>query len=212
MITDTINDNATNPIIAIDFDGTFYYKDDTYHYPECGRPRAYMKQVLDQFKELGVKVVIWTCRQDDESVTKMTEWLESHKMHYDSTNSSIKFAPYHYESRKIYAHMYVDDMAYGWIETETIMISVFNQFCRKFVNITVSELTERMKQIHTDYKDSIPQTKEQLGEDLCNYCDWTDRGRLNNQVYCVGGMPHMCEGSYCDDAYENYLDDFEGVE
>lgn len=59
---------------------------------------------------------------------------------------------------------------------------------------------------------SNPLSKEELldSESLCQYCKWTDRGKENNPtVACYGGEPVMCEGDYCDDAYEYYLDNFE---
>lgn len=46
------------------------------------------------------------------------------------------------------------------------------------------------------------ETKEDLGETLCKYCTLEKKG-----VYGVdGGYMAGCEGSRCDDAYENYLD------
>lgn len=45
-------------------------------------------------------------------------------------------------------------------------------------------------------------------QELCKYCIWTDRGANHTpQVYCVGGSPIMCEGRYCTDAYEHYLNE-----
>jgi hypothetical protein len=48
-------------------------------------------------------------------------------------------------------------------------------------------------------------SKEDLAEDLCNYCELTDYGltEINNAPW------NMCEGICCDKAYENYLEDFE---
>ena len=40
------------------------------------------------------------------------------------------------------------------------------------------------------------------GEELCQYCEWQK-----------GEIPHrrdsVCEGAYCEDAYEVYLEEFE---
>ena len=45
-------------------------------------------------------------------------------------------------------------------------------------------------------------TKEELGDDLCKYCPLEKKG-----VYGVdGGYMAGCEGSRCDDAYDNYMD------
>lgn len=59
---------------------------------------------------------------------------------------------------------------------------------------------------------SKPLSQEELSdnEELCQYCLWTDRGLQDiPQVYCTGGEPVMCEGSWCNDAYEYYLGEFE---
>lgn len=49
------------------------------------------------------------------------------------------------------------------------------------------------------------ETKEDLGDDLCEYCSLNKKG-----VYGVnGGFVAGCEGSRCDDAYDNYCNDNE---
>jgi hypothetical protein len=48
-------------------------------------------------------------------------------------------------------------------------------------------------------------TKEELGDNLCNYCIPTERGR-EATVYCPSGL-FMCEGIFCDEAYETYLEE-----
>lgn len=55
-------------------------------------------------------------------------------------------------------------------------------------------------------------TIEELGEELCNYCFCTEYG-LNLDApkmkapYLLG-----CEGMYCKEAYENYLEECEEEE
>jgi len=50
----------------------------------------------------------------------------------------------------------------------------------------------------------LPLTQSELEEDLCDYCECTEFGetKINTAPY------DMCFGGYCDQAYENYLDDF----
>lgn len=44
--------------------------------------------------------------------------------------------------------------------------------------------------------------KDDMGDDLCKYCPLEKKG-----VYGVdGGYMAGCEGSRCDDAYDNYLE------
>lgn len=49
----------------------------------------------------------------------------------------------------------------------------------------------------------VRQKPKDLGEKLCDYCLLEKKG-----VYSVpGGFAAGCEGSNCDEAYENYLDE-----
>lgn len=54
-----------------------------------------------------------------------------------------------------------------------------------------------------------PKTIEELDTDLCQYCPLPTESQ---GVHCYGGLPVMCEGSYCSEAYENYLDEYEEEE
>ena len=48
-------------------------------------------------------------------------------------------------------------------------------------------------------------TKNELSEDLCNYCPLATDKR---KVYGTdGGFVAGCEGCWCDAAYENYVED-----
>lgn len=109
-------DSAEFPIIAIDFDDTICMTRSTY--PECGEARLHAKQVINFMHKLGIKIVIWTSRdvafnQDEKKLydhmTPMIKWLDKEGIHYDAINKSVQFAPYPYNGRKVYAHMYVDD-------------------------------------------------------------------------------------------------------
>ena len=45
---------------------------------------------------------------------------------------------------------------------------------------------------------------EELDEDLCSHCSATDYG--DKKSYSSPSGVHMCEGRWCDDAYQEYLD------
>jgi hypothetical protein len=51
------------------------------------------------------------------------------------------------------------------------------------------------------------QTLEELceSEELCKYCSATEYGEY--KFYTTPNGYYSCEGSYCEDAYESYLDD-----
>jgi hypothetical protein len=55
-----------------------------------------------------------------------------------------------------------------------------------------------------------PKTKEDLNEELCKYCRATEYGE-DMTAQQVKGTPTgytCCEGAYCDEAYEKYLDEY----
>lgn len=130
------------PIIAIDFDGLMV-KDSginiNKNYPYItSEPVPFLKEVLTYMKDHDIKVVVWTCREymDKEAMEK---WLVGNDIPYDSVNSSIDFCSAWdgYESRKIYADMYVDDKAYGFNDSPAMMLDVLYRFL-----VDVCELTK----------------------------------------------------------------------
>lgn len=50
-----------------------------------------------------------------------------------------------------------------------------------------------------------------LDEELCEYCHCTDYGAQMG-AYKITAYSPGCEGSWCEEAYENYLENFEEVE
>lgn len=51
-----------------------------------------------------------------------------------------------------------------------------------------------------------PKTIEELDTDICDYCPLPDEAK---GVHNYGNGPVMCEGRYCPEAYDNYLEEFE---
>jgi hypothetical protein len=100
-------------------------------------------------------VVVWTCR-DKHHIPELERFLHDNEIKYTSINSSIKYAPFDYEARKIYAHMYVDDRGFGWKEYEYIMIDVMVEFMTKVMdipNIMVDKISRsiiKMEDINLD--------------------------------------------------------------
>ncbi|QUH21450.1 hypothetical protein [Alkaliphilus sp. B6464] len=48
-------------------------------------------------------------------------------------------------------------------------------------------------------------SREELEEELCDYCPWTEFGTQKVNT----GPWNLCEGTRCDQAYENYLEEVE---
>ena len=133
-------DNATTKIIAFDFDNTLTDSD---IFPHIGKPRKYAKEVVNCLYDLGVTVLIWTCR-DKEDIFGMQDWLDENGFKYHDINTCIAYAPFHYEARKIYAHMYVDDKGFGWEDRDNIMLDVFMEFAMKHLGKASKEVANIM--------------------------------------------------------------------
>lgn len=127
-------DSAIAPIIAWDFDDTININGG-HKYPECGEIRKYTREIINLLHDIGVKNIIWTSRdvayvQEEgmiyDDLTPAIKFLDDNDIHYDAINKSVQFSPWHVNSRKVYAHMYVDDRAFGWAEhcDQDIMLCV----------------------------------------------------------------------------------------
>ena len=101
-------------IIAVDFDGTLHAG----RWPDIGCPAPYVKSVMRQLKDDGHYLIIWTCREGVQQ-TDMVNWLLEQDIPFDRVNAhnpdSIKL--YGSNSRKVYAHMYIDDKQVGGLPT-----------------------------------------------------------------------------------------------
>lgn len=142
-------DNAEMPIMAFDFDGTLNRSN---IYPDIGEPRPFAKRVVNLLYDIGVKVIIWTCRDicphmgwDD--IEPIEIWLKDNGFKYHDINKSFEYSPFHYESRKIYANMYVDDKAFGWKDTDTVMLEVLESFLLDVVGVNKWLVDRTIKQI-----------------------------------------------------------------
>ena len=97
-------------IIAIDFDGTLH----TGKWPGIGSPAPYAVEVMRQLKADGHRLVIWTCREGDQQ-TDMINWLLEHDIPFDRVNDNFpdQTQMYKSNSRKVYAHLYIEDKQVG---------------------------------------------------------------------------------------------------
>jgi len=143
-------ENTKRPIIAFDFDGTLTVS--TNNYPGFGEPRNFAAEVTQFLYDIGVIIAIWTCRDKSQDISiyhhtheknnyrddikPLREYLTRNDIRYHTVNSIIKYAPFrYYESRKIYAHMYVDDLAFGWYDHEDVLIEVLRSFLIRVLGV-----------------------------------------------------------------------------
>lgn len=96
-------------IIAVDFDGTLC----TNAYPRIGIAREAIIQSVKDAKADGCAIILWTCRTGKE-LQEAIQWSAEHGVVFDAINSNLPshIAKYGEDSRKIFAHVYLDDRAY----------------------------------------------------------------------------------------------------
>jgi hypothetical protein len=93
-------------IIAVDVDGTILKYDRNSHLGEYGPPIQGMIRELQMLRDHGWKIVIWTCRTDNED---LRHHLDLSGIPYDFINNHPWNGPE--EPRKIMADAYLDDRA-----------------------------------------------------------------------------------------------------
>lgn len=101
-------------IIAVDFDGTLH----TGAWPCIGAVAPYAIEAMQKLKADGHYLIIWTCR-DGEPLRDAINWLLKCNIPFDRINDHHpdSSAKYGYPSRKVYAHLYVDDKQVGGLPT-----------------------------------------------------------------------------------------------
>lgn len=96
--------------IAVDFDGTLC----TNAFPEIGQVKKKNKEVhemVQNLKEKGHSLILWTCREDNPErkyLTEAIEWCKSKGLEFDYINENPE-SPWGDAQRKIYADLYIDD-------------------------------------------------------------------------------------------------------
>lgn len=93
-------------VIAVDFDGTICED----RYPEIGKPYFDMINTLIVLREMGHELILWTCRRD-EYLEAAVEWCRQWGLEFDAVNSNLEWNIEEYggDTRKVWAHHYVDD-------------------------------------------------------------------------------------------------------
>lgn len=98
-------------IIAVDFDGTLCVGD---HWPRIGYPNApILEYVLYEQKHNGSKIILWTNRIGNE-LDEAIEWCKRYGLFFDAVNENVPETKKFFgeqESRKIFAHVFIDDRA-----------------------------------------------------------------------------------------------------
>lgn len=104
--------NTLPEIWAVDFDGTIVVDE----YPEIGEPDMTIIQDLIKAQSRGIKLILWTCRDNDtehKCLDRAVEFCKSHGLYFDAVNRNIDEvqAMFNNDTRKVYANRYFDDKA-----------------------------------------------------------------------------------------------------
>ncbi|GAB6121640.1 HAD family hydrolase [Dysgonomonas termitidis] len=97
-------------IIAIDFDGTLH----TGEWPGIGAPAPCAADVMQALKDKGHYLIVWTCREGDAQ-RDAVNWLLENNIPFDRVNDNnpAQTEIHNANSRKISAHLYIDDKQVG---------------------------------------------------------------------------------------------------
>lgn len=168
-------DQSSRPIIAMDFDGTITIGTGrTYPIPQNDELRKYTKEVINFMREVGIIVVIWTSRdrggngestQYSDDITPAVQFLKCNGIGYDGVNYSFKWAPFKYRAQKIFAHMYVDDRAFGWYDDDDILLEVLRSFLVKVCGVDEELASQAVADI-TIFKEVNKDVKRKISEHI----------------------------------------------
>jgi hypothetical protein len=110
--------------IAVDFDGTLC----EYAFPEIGEQTEEQKKLMDVLIELrrdGNKLILYTCRGDNDEypcLTQAVEWCKKKGLEFDSINSNVPgFVKKSGPSPKPVADIYLDDKAVNVTDWRTLL-------------------------------------------------------------------------------------------
>lgn len=96
-----------NKIIAVDFDGTLCED----KWPEIGEPNPYVINYILEEKENGARIILWTCRSGRD-LDAALRWCKEMGIVFDAVNANLPEVLDELavgDSRKIFAHEYIDD-------------------------------------------------------------------------------------------------------
>lgn len=110
--------------IAVDFDGTLC----EYAFPEIGEQTEEQRKLMNVLIELrrdGNKLILYTCRGDNDEypcLTQAVEWCKKKGLEFDSINSNVPgFVKKSGPSPKPVADIYLDDKAVNVTDWRTLL-------------------------------------------------------------------------------------------
>jgi hydroxymethylpyrimidine pyrophosphatase-like HAD family hydrolase len=101
------SNNSKSPIVAIDFDGTIV----AHRYPEIGEPVPYALETMRAMQAKGYKLILFTMR-GGEYLREAVDYLSAEGIELWAVNENPT-QRFWTDSPKVYAHIYIDDAAFG---------------------------------------------------------------------------------------------------
>lgn len=101
------NKKNSAPIVAIDFDGTIV----AHRYPEIGEPVPYALETMRLMQGNGCKLILYTMRSG-QYLQEAVEYLTAAGIELWGINENPT-QKHWTDSPKVYAHVYIDDAAFG---------------------------------------------------------------------------------------------------
>jgi hypothetical protein len=110
--------------ISIDYDDTIVYQD----FPNSGTIKPNAKEVINRLYNDGHHILIWTCRSK-ENLETAKKYLNECGVNYHLINHNLptNIEKYGGDTRKMSAHIYIDDRQLGgipddWLEIEKMIL------------------------------------------------------------------------------------------
>lgn len=110
--SEEISKASEHKVVAVDFDNTIAFTD----YPTILSPIPETIELLQNIKEKGATIILWTCREGKE-LAEAIEWCKKNNVPIDLVNENDKTRIEHWGNncRKIGADLYIDDRAFSLI-------------------------------------------------------------------------------------------------
>lgn len=101
-----VNPKVFKKIIAVDFDGTLCEN----KWPNIGRPNMEVINYILEEQRNGARLILWTNRTDI-ALSAAVLWCYNYGIMFDAINENLPDVIEYFktESRKIFAHEYIDD-------------------------------------------------------------------------------------------------------
>ena len=133
-----------NVIYAVDFDGTLSFG----RFPGVGEPNENLFRFLNEEKERGARLILYTCRRGDDLAVAV-EYCRDHGLEFEFINENLPelIELYGGDTRKINADFYIDDKAVNPIAGHFTVVPAGFNFKRESEGIkNVSANPDKMEQ------------------------------------------------------------------